>query len=186
MQGLIRARWGIVRLHPFGLTKLNVWWLQLGIRHQRFQPGAPQQNGAHERMHRTLKARATHPPRATRRAQQRVFDVFQHTYSHDRPHEALQDATPASRWSASPRPYPAEIAPPCYPPHCEVRRISSAGRFCLNGRQYFLSRTLSGEHVALEPLADGLFNIIYYTTLLGRFDESTATLTGAPSLKDSC
>lgn len=169
-----------------GLTGLNVWWLQLGIRHQRIQPGAPQQNGAHERMHRTLKAWATRPAAATRRSQQRVFEAFRFTYNQERPHEALQDATPASRWVPSPRPYPAVIAPPTYPAHCEVRRISSAGMFCLNGHQFFLSQTLSGESVALEPLGHGLFNILYYTTLLGRFDAHTATLTGAPSLKDKC
>ena len=169
-----------------GLTGLNVWWLQLGIRHQRIQPGAPQQNGAHERMHRTLKARVTHPAAANHRSQQRAFNAFCQTYNYERPHEALHDATPASCWTPSPRPYPATIAPPSYPGHCEVRRISSAGMFCLQGRQYFLSQTLSGEQVALEPLADDLFNIIYYTTLLGRFDARTATISGAPSLKDKC
>lgn len=169
-----------------GLNRLNVWWLQLGITHQRITPGSPQENGAHERLHRTLKARATRPPAANLNLQQRVFNTFQHTYNDLRPHEALADETPASRWTPSTRAFPERITPPEYPGHTEVRRISSAGTFRLHAGQYFLSQALNGELVAFEEVDDGLWNILYYTTLLGRFDERTHTITGAPSLKKKC
>lgn len=169
-----------------GLNGLNVWWLQLGIAHQRITPGSPQENGAHERLHRTLKARATKPPAANLNQQQRVFNTFQGTYNDLRPHEALNDDTPASRWAPSARAYPERIAPPEYPGHVEVRRISTAGTFRLHAGQYFLSQALNEEFVGFEEVQDGLWNILYYTTLLGRFDERTHTITGAPSLKDKC
>jgi putative transposase len=83
-----------------GLTHLNVWWLQLGITHQRITPGQPQQNAAHERMHRSLKQRLPRPSAANLNLQQRVFNAFRRTYNHIRPHEALGDETPASRWKS--------------------------------------------------------------------------------------
>lgn len=169
-----------------GLNGLNVWWLQLGIVHQRITPGHPQENGAHERLHRTLKARATKPPAANLNRQQRMFNEFQRTYNALRPHEALDDATPASRWSPSPRAFPERIAPPEYPGHVEVRRVSNCGTFRLHSGQYFLSQALNGEHVAFEEVQDGIWNIVYYTTLLGRFDERTHRITGAPFRKDKC
>lgn len=169
-----------------GLNRLNVWWLQLGITHQRITPAHPQENGAHERMHRTLKARATKPAAANLNAQQRAFNTFQHTYNQVRPHEALDDETPASCWTPSRRPYPERIARPEYPPHLEVRRVSNAGTFRLNAQQPFLSQALNGETIGLEEIQDGLWSILYYDTLLGRYDEHTHTITGAPSLLKKC
>lgn len=169
-----------------GLNGLNVWWLQLGITHQRITPGSPQENGAHERLHKTLKERAARPPAANPNRQQRLFNQFRTTYNELRPHEALDDETPASRWSPSPRPYPERIAPPEYPGHFEVRKVSGAGTFRLHSGQHFLSQALNHEYVGFEEIADGLWNIVYYETLLGRFDEDTHTITGAPSLKKKC
>jgi putative transposase len=166
-----------------GLSRLNVWWLQLGIVHQRITPASPQENGAHERMHKTLKARATRPPGANLNLQQRTFNSFRRTYNELRPHEALNDETPASRWKPSGREYPPRIVPPTYPGHVEVRRISNAGCFRLHSGQHFLSQALNGEDVGLEQVADGVWNILYYETLLGRFDERTNSITGAPSLR---
>ena len=169
-----------------GLNGLNVWWLQLGITHQRITPGSPQENGAHERLHRTLKARAIRPAAANRCLQQRVFNAFQRTYNTLRPHEALNDDTPASRWRPSTRPYPERIAPPEYPGHFAIRRVSSAGTFRLHSGQHFLSQALNNEPIGLEEVQDGIWNILYYTTLLGRFDERTHLITGAPSQKKKC
>jgi transposase InsO family protein len=169
-----------------GLTRLNVWWLQLGITHQRITPGNPQQNGAHERMHRTLKARAIKPPAANLCLQQRLFNSFRRTYNDIRPHEALDDETPASRWKPSARPYPERLSPPQYPGHVEVRRVSNAGTFRLHSKQQFLSQALNGHFIGLEQVADGLWNILFYQTLLGRFDEEKKTITGAPSLRKDC
>jgi transposase InsO family protein len=169
-----------------GLTRLNVWWLQLGITHQRITPGNPQQNGAHERLHKTLKAEATKPPGADLSVQQRIFKRFRRTYNQIRPHEALGDETPASRWIPSNRPYPQRIPPPEYPGHLEVRRVSNAGTFRLHTKQQFLSQALNGHYIGLEQVNDGIWNILYYDTLLGRFDEHHKRITGAPALREKC
>ncbi|MGH2611369.1 MAG: integrase core domain-containing protein, partial [Tepidiformaceae bacterium] len=151
-----------------GLCELNVWWMQLGIVHQRITPGSPQENGAHERMHRELKHETTRPPAHNLRGQQRKFDFFRERYNEERPHEGLDGARPADLWEPSPRPYPERIAPPEYPGHLEVRRVSSAGTFRLNAKQPFLSHALTDHYIGLEAIGDGLWNIVYYRTLLGR------------------
>jgi transposase InsO family protein len=161
-----------------GLCALNVWWMQLGIIHQRITPGSPQENGAHERMHRELKRETTRPPAHNLRGQQRKFDFFRERYNEERPHEGLDGARPADLWEPSPRPYPERIEPPEYPAHLEVRRVSSAGTFRLKARQPFLSHALTDEYIGLEEIGDGLWNILYHRTLLGRIDERTATITG--------
>ena len=169
-----------------GLNRLNAWWLQLGIVHQRITPASPQENGAHERMHRVLKAKVTKPAAANAKLQQRMFNTFVQTYNEVRPHEALNDETPASRWRPSARPLPTRIIPPTYPGHFEIRRVSTAGTFRLHNGQQFLTQALNGEIIGLEEVQDGIWNVIYYETLLGRFDERTRTITGAPSLKKDC
>ena len=95
-----------------GLSPLNVWWMQLGIVHQRITPASPQQNGQHERMHRELKRETTRPPSSTLRAQQRRFEAFRIRYNEERPHEGIGDRTPSSLWTPPARAYPEQIAPP--------------------------------------------------------------------------
>jgi putative transposase len=162
-----------------GLCELNTWWMKLGISHQRIRPGCPQQNGAHERMHRTLKRDTARPPAANHAAQQRRFDAFRKDFNFERPHEALDDETPGSIWVPSSRPFPKRIAPPEYAGHCEVRRVSNAGSFRLLSVPVFLSQALNGEYIGLEEIEDGLWNILFYSTLLGRFDQATGKITGA-------
>jgi putative transposase len=169
-----------------GLTHLNVWWLQLGIAHQRITPGQPQQNAAHERMHRSLKQRLPRPPAANLNLQQRVFNDFRRTYNYIRPHEALGDETPATRWKPSRRRYSKRIAPPRYPAHVELRRVSNAGCFRLHSGQQFLSQALNGETIGLEQIDDALWNILYYDTLLGRYDQNNHRITGVPALRGKC
>ena len=161
-----------------GLSALNLWWMQLGIVHHRIPPASPQHNGTHERMHRDLKRETARPAAATRRAQQRRFDAFRQRYNDERPHEALNDQTPSSRWQPSPRPYPEQRVPPQYPATMEVRRISSGGTFSWYGRPLFLSETLRGEDIGLEEVADGIWNLVYYRTLLGRIDVRSGHVTG--------
>lgn len=161
-----------------GLGALNVWWMQLGIVHQRIHPASPHENGAHERMHRELKRETTRPAANTRRGQQRRFDRFQTRYNEERPHEGIDNEVPAARWEPSPRPYPRRITPPEYPAHMEIRRVSSAGAFRLHSIQLFLSQALHDQDIGLEEVADGLWNIVYYKTLLGRIDERTRLITG--------
>ena len=109
------------------LSALSVWWLRLGILPDLTEPSSPQQNGRHERMHRTLKVEATKPAAASAAAQQRVFDRFRREYNAERPHEALDQATPASCYTPSRRPYPRRLPAPEYPAHWEVRRVSRNG-----------------------------------------------------------
>jgi hypothetical protein len=151
-----------------GLNRLNVWWLQIGITHHPITRGSPQEREAHERLHKTLKARATRPAAANLNLQ-RVFNAFQKTYNELRSHETLEDETPASRWAPSPRHNPGRITPPEYPGHFEVRRVSSAGTFGLHSGQHFLSQALTDDYIGLEEIQDGLWNIAYYETLLGRW-----------------
>jgi putative transposase len=112
---------------PGGLSRLSMWWLQLGIRHERITPGCPQENGRHERMHRTLKQETANPPAANRRRQQESFLAFERTYNQERPHEALGWRTPAELYSGSPRPYPARMPELEYPAGVQLRRISQQG-----------------------------------------------------------
>ena len=115
-----------------------------------------------------------------------MFNAFVQTYNEVRPHEALNDETPASRWHPSTRPLPRRVTPPTYPGHFEVRRVSSAGTFRLHNGQQFLSQALNDEMIGLEESDDGIWNVLYYQTRLGRFDERTRTITGASSLKKDC
>jgi hypothetical protein len=152
--------------------------MQLGIVHQRIRPSSPQENGQHERMHRDLKRETTKPPAATMRGQQRKFDAFRKRYNEERPHDGIDGDLPEDRWQPSGRPYPERLARPEYPAHLEVRRVSNAGTFRLKARQPFLSNALADQFIGLEEVGDGLWNIIYYSTLLGRIDETTGRITG--------
>lgn len=154
-----------------GLSRLNVWWAQLGIVHDRIEPGHPEQNGSHERMHRTLKRETLWPPAADAREQQSRFDSFRGEFNLERPHEALGMATPGSLYVASARPMPERVEPPSYPGHCHVRRVRSNGIVYFRDREFFLSELLIGEDIALEEIADGVWSIYFYDLLLARLDE---------------
>ena len=93
---------------------------------------------------------------------------------------------PASRWRPSSRPYPERIQPPEYPGHLEIRLVSNDGAFRLHSAQQFLSQALNGEYIGLEEVDDGLWNILYYDTLLGRYDQRTKAITGAPAIRAKC
>ena len=159
-----------------GLTALNVFWIVLGIQHVRIQPGKPQQNGVHERMHRTLKEEATKPPGYSFRAQQRKFNEWRRIYNEERPHEALDYSVPAMHYRPSLRPYPSRILPPEYPEHLTVRQVSGAGFFRYKSIGYYLSLHLAGHHVGLEPVDDGIWSVYFYKRLLARIDERDGSL----------
>jgi transposase InsO family protein len=154
-----------------GLSSLNVWWHKLGIEHQRIAPGRPEQNGRHERMHRTLKQETTRPPQATLAAQQLRFDAFRQEYNDERPHAALLGRVPTSVYTASLRPYPACLAKPEYSGHLEVRQVSNSGMFRFHARQIFLSEALAKETIGLEEIDDGVWSVYFYDLLLARLDE---------------
>jgi putative transposase len=161
-----------------GLSNLNVWWMRLGILHQRIRPGCPQENGAHERMHRTLKRQAIKPVRATCTAQQRNFDAFQHEYNTERPHERLAQETPASQYCTSPRPYPERLPPLEYPGHFLVKKITTGGTFRFRSRLLYLANAMVDQHIGLEETDDGLWTIYFNTILLATFDERDYIITG--------
>src|SRR5262249_51319373 len=122
-----------------GLTRLAVHWLKLGIRLERTAPASPEQNGRHERMHATLKKETINPPAESPAEQQARFDGFRADFNHNRPHEALDQATPASRFRPSPRAYPDRIPEPVYPDDHAVRRVRSNGEIKWQGERIFLS-----------------------------------------------
>jgi len=156
-----------------GLSSLSVWWIQLGIRPERIEPGKPQQNGRHERMHRTLKDETVCPPARDLQEQQKRFDAFRQEFNHERPHQALRQKTPAEVWSPSARALPDRVPEPHYPAHCQPRLVFSTGYIKFKNRSLFLSQTLQGQHVALEEIHDGIWSIHFYDVLLGRLDERT-------------
>lgn len=153
------------------LSQLSVWWIQLGITPELIEPAHPEQNGRHERMHKTLKAATARPPARSRTAQQRRFADFLHTYNHVRPHEALDLRRPAARYSPSPRPYPTHLTPITYPPHFEVRRVSTNGGIRWNARWVNVSHVLGTLPVGLEPLPDGTWSVFFGPIHLGWLDE---------------
>lgn len=162
------------------LSRLNVWWMRLGIVPERIGLGRPEQNGSHEQFHRVLKAETTRPPAATARGQQHRFRAFCREYNDVRPHESLQDEPPVRHYQASPRALPTRLPPLEYPGHMEVRLVSSAGCISWRGTPIFVTEVLGGEHVALEEVADGRWTLHFASVRLGRLDERTRRITALP------
>jgi putative transposase len=161
-----------------GFSQLNVWWLRLGIQHQRILPGQPQQNGAHERMHKTLKGEAIRPPRATLAAQQRAFNHFRGVYNNERPHKFLRGRTPGSLYRPSTREYTGKLPPIAYPGHFLVKRITNAGTFRFKKRLLFIAKSLQQHTIGLEEVADGIWSIHFCRVLVGRLDERDYIIRG--------
>jgi transposase InsO family protein len=157
-----------------GLSKLSAWWVRLGITPERIEPGCPQQNGRHERMHRTLKRRSAKPPRASLPAQQRAFDRFRLEYNEERPHHALALSTPAEFYRPSPRPYPSRLPEIEYPSGFVVRHVRHAGGIKWQGRLVYVGHALTGEPVGLYQIDEGLWSVYYGALELGRLDTRCA------------
>lgn len=160
------------------LSRLSVWWIKLGIRPELIEPAHPEQNGRHERMHKTLKRRCTIPPGENLAAQQRKFDDFLHEYNQERPHESLGQLFPAEVYNPSSKPFPAVIPPIEYPPHFEVRRVSRNGGIRWKTGWVSISHALLEERVGLEEINDGIWSLYFGPQLLGRFDERDKRLYG--------
>ena len=153
-----------------GLTALAVWWIKLGIRPERIAPGHPEQNGRHERMHRTLGDETSAPPQATRRAQQRRFNEFRAEFNHERPHEALGQHPPATHYTPSPRAFPRRVPTVEYPGHFEVRRVRTKGDIKWQGGLVFVSRALIGEPVGLEAVSERHWRLYFGPVPLALLD----------------
>jgi len=161
------------------LSKLSAWWVRLGVMPQLIEPGQPQQNGRHERMHRTLKAEATRPPAAAMRSQQLKFDRFRAEFNHERPHEALAQRVPADLYQSSPRPMPRKLPPLEYPDRFEVRYVSANGGIRWNKQWVNVSTTCVGEYVGLEEIDDGVWNVYFGALRLGRLHERSMKIEDA-------
>ncbi|HXG81570.1 MAG TPA: IS481 family transposase [Sphingomicrobium sp.] len=159
-----------------GLTTLAVHWVKLGIRLERTDPGSPQQNGRHERMHGTLKKETANPPADTPAAQQAALDRFHYTFNHVRPHEALGQKTPASRYTASARPYPDRIEEPPYDAEHAVRRVRTNGTIKWGGEMVFISEALIGEPVGIAETLTGDWIVRFADIRLGYIDRGTKKL----------
>lgn len=160
-----------------GLSRLAVWWIRLGIVPERIEPGRPQQNGRHERMHRTLKKAVTSPAKASFKSQQRQFDAFKHDYNDERPHESLDLATPSSRYTSSLRPFPDRLPELEYPGHYQLRKVGSAGVIYIQNQQAYLSYLLADQTVALEAIDEDCWDVHFGPIRIGRLDA------GRPSIK---
>lgn len=149
------------------LSRLSIWWIKLGILPDLIEPASPQQNGRHERMHRDLKAETTIPPAANRSAQQRRFNIFRCEYNEVRPHEALDDRTPATVYEASTRPFPRGLTPPEYPAHYELRKVSTNGGIRWNNAWVNVSHLLGGDYIGLEEVALDIWSVYFGPVHLG-------------------
>jgi putative transposase len=156
-----------------GLSQLSAWWLALGIRVEFIEPGHPEQNGAHERMHRTLKAETTRPPAATPAAQQARFDRWRREFNAERPHEALGMQRPAERYRPSARRYTDHPAPCAYPRHYEVRRVKSTGIIRWRNRVCYIGEALQRMAVGLVEVDDTRHAVYLGELLLGYLDTRT-------------
>ena len=150
-----------------GLSRLAIWWIKLGIRPERIAPGQPQQNGRHERMHRTLKQETTKPPARTLAEQQLVFDRFRRIYNDDRPHEALAMQPPWTAYERSARYYPVKLREPEYPASFSVRSVNQKGALKWKGRMLYLAETLANEHVALQQIDNDAWRVYFADVPLG-------------------
>lgn len=155
---------------PGGLSRVSMRWVKLGIVPQRSRPASPQDNGRHERMHATLQQATLQPPERNARRQQAAFDRFLHEYNHDRPHEALDDATPASCYTASCRQMPRRVPELEYGDDVMVRRISQQGSLKVNGARTFVSEIFAHEWMGLRALDERYAEVLYGPITVGFFD----------------
>jgi transposase InsO family protein len=166
------------------LSRLAVWWMKLGIVPERIAAGHPEQNGRHERMHRTLKQETASPSAGNRRAQQRAFDRFRREYNEQRPHEALQMQTPGSVYLPSPRSFPARVPEPEYGSAMLVRRVREHGDFSWKHQHVFVSEVLYGEPIGLLPMDDRHYTIYFAQFPIGCFDSFKLQVRPLPKQKD--
>ena len=164
----------------FGLSRLSVWWLRLGIGIERIKPGNPQQNGRHERMHLTLKKEATKPPAKNLLQQQEKFDRFIEYYNDERPHQALNGRCPAQLYRPSTRPYKG-LGELEYPLHDRTITVTQCGRICLGRRKINLSQVFAGQNVGIKEIAEKIWLVSFMHYDLGFFDHETGRVECAPN-----
>lgn len=159
----------------YGLSRLSVWWLRLGIQIERIKPGHPEQNGRHERMHLTLKTEATRPAAANLLQQQARFDDFLERYNQERPHQALGMQVPAEHYKTSERPYRG-LEELDYPLHDWMATVTTCGRICYKRRKINLSIVFAGQNVGVRQVSDQIWLVSFMHYDLGYFDDETCRL----------
>jgi len=162
----------------FGLSRLSVWWLRLGIDIERIKPGHPQQNGRHERMHLTLKKEATRPAAKNFLQQQARFDQFIRTFNEERPHQALDMKYPAEAYSPSPRAYQG-LGELEYPFHDRTVIVTRCGRICMGKRKINLSQVFAGQKVGVKEVSEKIWLVSFMQYDLGFFDHETGRVESA-------
>jgi len=153
-----------------GLSRLSYWWIRLGIHPERIEPGHPEQNGRHERMHKTLKEHTARPPAKTLTQQQRRFNEFCVEYNEHRPHEALEMRTLLECYLGSIRKFPSRLLPVSYPDHMQFRRVYLHGDIMYKGRRLFGTESLRGEYAGIEQVDEDVSLLWYCSYLLGQID----------------
>jgi putative transposase len=159
----------------YGLSRLSVWWLRLGIEIERIKPGNPQQNGRHERMHLTLKLEATKPAASNFLQQQGKFDNFLEYYNSERPHQALDMCCPAERYVPSTRPY-VGLPDLDYPFHDKTVTVTTCGRICFNRQKINLSTVFAGQSVGIKQVSEEIWLVSFMDYDLGYFDNEACRL----------
>ena len=159
----------------YGLSRLSVWWLRLGIQIERIKPGHPEQNGRHERMHLTLKKEATKPAAVNVLQQQARFDAFVERYNQERPHQALDMKVPADVYARSPRVYRG-LEDLTYPFHDQTITVTHCGRICFKGRKVNLSHVFAGQNVGITQVGERIWLVTFMHYDLGYFDDETCRL----------
>jgi transposase InsO family protein len=163
-----------------GLTRLSAWWVKLGVEPHFIHPASPQENGRHERMHRTLKKQTSRPPACNAATQQARFDTFRCHYNEERPHEALGQRTPAEVYTPSRRAMPARLEDPWYDADHQIRRIRSSGEIIWKGERVFISEALVGELVGVAELESGDHVVRFYHLDIGLIDRRSLFVRFAP------
>jgi putative transposase len=172
LPGRIRSDNGVPFASPmalYGLSRLSVWWLRLGIQIERIKPGHPEQNGRHERMHLTLKQATTKPPGGNLLQQQAKFEDFIHEYNYERPHQALDMKCPADLYHRSERPYRGlpEVE---YPFHDRTITVTQCGRICVDTKKINLSQVFAGQNVGIKEEEDDIWLVSFMQYDIGYFD----------------
>lgn len=172
MPGVIRTDNGVpfAARSLFGLSKLSILWLRLGINIERIEPGHPEQNGRHERMHKTLKEEVTRPPGRNLLQQQEMMDHFREIFNNERPHEALQMKCPNDVYQPSQRPYPKILEEYNYSKFDFTKRVSKCGAIKLQGgKKIFISEVFGGQDVGIREIEDGIWSVAFMDFELGYF-----------------
>jgi putative transposase len=157
-----------------GLTRLSAWWLKLGIRVEFIEPGHPEQNGAHEQMHRVYKAENLRPPSASVRGQKRRTRLWCLEYNHQRPHEALGMEVPGDHYRKSRRRMKEQLKPWKYPAGWESRLVKGKGMICLQGRSRFVGEAFEKERVGLKRVQPGKWEVYFGSRLAGELHDADA------------